>query len=74
MSQSPSFAVFAQGDAYSTAGKIMGRQAAGEGFVRGMGRAWPQGHIQMVTAGQIDRADLERTLASGGFSGSVVTS
>jgi glycosyltransferase involved in cell wall biosynthesis len=71
MSQSPSFAVFAQGDAYSTATKIMGRQAAGEGFVRGIGRSWPQGNLQIVTAGQLERTELEATLASGGFSGNV---
>ena len=71
MSQSPPFAVFAQGDAYSTSAKIMGRQSAGVGFIRGLGRSWPQGNIQVVSSGQLDRAEFERTLKGGGFSGGV---
>ena len=68
---SPSFAVFVQGDAYSTAGKIMGRQAAGEGLVRGLGRTYAHGRIQAVASGQVDRAGIKATLADGGFDGSL---
>ena len=71
MSQSPSFAVYAQGDAYSTAGKIMGRQAAGEGFLRGVVRTWPQGNIHLVDGGGFGREGLDQNLRSEGFSGSV---
>lgn len=68
---SPSFAFFAQSDAYSTAGSIMGRQAAGVGFMRGLGRTWPTGTLHAVTSGPFSRKDLVETLSSGGFSGEV---
>jgi starch synthase len=68
---SPSFAFFAQGDAYSTTDKIMGRQSAGEGFIRGLGRTWSQGQLNAVTSGAFARAGLEGTLRDGGFKGSV---
>lgn len=68
---SPSFAFFAQGDAYSTAGKIMGRQAAGVGFLRGIARTWPTGQLHALTAGRFDRDGLEQTLRSDGFTGEI---
>ena len=66
---SPSFAFCIEADAYSTASKIMGRQAAGQGFLRGLGRTWPDGELQAVATGDFDRDDMLRTLGSSGFRG-----
>lgn len=66
---SPSFAFCIEADAYSTASKIMGRQAAGQGFLRGLGRTWPQGVLRAVATGKFDRGDMQRTLAGGHFQG-----
>ncbi len=66
---SPSFAFCIESDAYTTAGKIMGRQAAGQGFLRGLGRTWPKGVLQGVATGPFDREDLVKTLRSSGFDG-----
>ena len=68
---SPSFAFCIESDAYTTAGKIMGRQAAGQGFLRGLGRTWPKGLLQGVATGKFDRDDIRKTLADGGFAGEV---
>jgi starch synthase len=68
---SPSFAFFAQSDAYSTAGSIMGRQAAGVGFMRGLGRTWPTGTLHAVISPPFDREDMLATLGDGGFAGGV---
>lgn len=69
---SPSFAFCIESDAYTTAGKIMGRQAAGQGFLRGLGRTWPKGLLRGVATGAFDREDLRRTLADSGFEGEVL--
>jgi len=66
---SPSFAFCIESDAYTTAGKIMGRQAAGQGFLRGLGRTWPKGLLRGVATGGFDREDITRTLAASGFAG-----
>jgi glycosyltransferase involved in cell wall biosynthesis len=66
---SPSFAFCIESDAYTTAGKIMGRQAAGQGFLRGLGRTWPKGVLRGVATGNFDREDLLKTLKDSGFEG-----
>jgi starch synthase len=68
---SPSFAFSVEGDAYSTAKKIMGRQSAGEGFLRGLGRTWPNATLQGVATGGFYRDQMLKTLADGGFQGQV---
>ncbi len=70
-SGSPAFGFFAQADAYSTAGKIMGRQAAGEGFLRGMGRTWRDGRFEVATMDAFKRQPLVDALASAGFQGQI---
>lgn len=42
---SPNFALYFAGDAYSTAAKIMGRQSAGKALMQGVARRWPHGEI-----------------------------
>lgn len=66
---SPSFAFCIESDAYTTAGKIMGRQAAGQGFLKGLGRTWPKGLLRGVATGSFDREDVTRTLTGSGFEG-----
>ena len=68
---SPSFAFSVEGDAYSTAKKIMGRQAAGEGFLRGLGQTWPKAKLHGVATGRFNRDHTLQTLADGGFTGEV---
>jgi glycosyltransferase involved in cell wall biosynthesis len=70
-SDSPGFAIYAQDDAYSTAKKAMGRQAAGEALVRGLARTWPAGQLEVVTQGSFDRDELARLLGDSGFRGRV---
>ncbi len=66
---SPSFAFCIESDAYTTAGKIMGRQAAGQGFLKGLGRTWPNGLLRGVATGKFDRKDILKTLNDSGFKG-----
>lgn len=66
---SPAFAICIESDAYTTAGKIMGRQAAGQGFLRGLGRTWPTGLLRGVATGAFDREDVLKTLKDSGFLG-----
>jgi starch synthase len=68
---SPSFAFCIESDAYTTAGKIMGRQAAGQGFLKGLGRTWPKGLLRGVATGNFDREDILKTLADSGFEGEI---
>lgn len=68
---SPSFAFSVEGDAYSTAKKIMGRQAAGEAFLRAMGRTWPNARLRAVATGRFNRERTLQTLNEGGFQGQV---
>ncbi len=68
-SSSPSFAFCVESDAYSSAGKIMGRQMAGEGFLRGVGRTWPKAVLQGVVTGPFDRQDFLNKLGASGFQG-----
>lgn len=70
----PSFAFSIETDAYSTAGKIMGRQMAGRGFLRGMGRTWPNGTLRGVGTGQFNREETLQTLRDSGFAGELLLS
>ncbi|MBX9616221.1 MAG: glycosyltransferase family 4 protein [Caulobacteraceae bacterium] len=65
------FALFSAGDAYSTAGKIMGRQSAGKAMIRGVARRWP---TETLHAFGYDRAGGEallRQLGEDGFTGAL---
>jgi glycosyltransferase involved in cell wall biosynthesis len=66
---SPSFAFCLESDAYSTAGKIMGRQVAGQGFLRGLGKTWPKARLRGVRTGPFDRDEVLKTLRLSGFRG-----
>lgn len=65
------FAIFYEGEAYSTAGKIMGRQAAGESFIAGVARTWPKGPMYAAGRSQPQALELGRQLRADGFSGQV---
>lgn len=65
----PNFAVYYAEDAYSTAGKIMGRQSAGKALMAGVVRRWPEGEIHGYgPARSAGRTMLDQMKASG-FSG-----
>lgn len=64
-----SFAIFYAGDAYSTANKIMGRQSAGKGFMRGIARTWPSGVVHGVGADVQTAAIMKQQLRGDGFTG-----
>lgn len=66
------FAVYYAGDAYSTAGKIMGRQSAGKSFMRGMARSWEQHALHGVGQGARTMEAMAGQLRADGFSGQLV--
>jgi glycosyltransferase involved in cell wall biosynthesis len=66
---SPAFAISVQSDAYGGAQKIMGRSVAGENFLRGLARTWPNATLQCVATGRFSRERLVETLGDGGFTG-----
>jgi glycosyltransferase involved in cell wall biosynthesis len=66
-----SFALFAAGDAYSTEQKIMGRQSAGQSFIRGIALALPRGVIPALGPSMAGGQALQRQLQDSGFEGSL---
>jgi len=69
MKNSPSFAIYYAGDAYSTANKIMGRQSAGKAFMRGVVRTWPKAELHGLGQGAETAKAMYRQLAADGFDG-----
>ena len=69
MKNSPSFAIYYAGDAYSTANKIMGRQSAGKAFMRGVARTWPKSELHGFGQGTEAAKALYTQLAGDGFDG-----
>ena len=69
MKNSPSFAIYYAGDAYSTANKIMGRQSAGKAFMRGVARTWPKAELHGFGQGTEAAKAMYTQLASDGFDG-----
>ncbi len=62
----PNFAIYYASEAYSTARRLMGRQAAGKAFLRGLARTWPQVTVHGVGEdGRTGRAMLEQLRAEG---------
>ena len=69
MKNSPSFAIYYAGDAYSTANKIMGRQSAGKAFMRGVARTWPKADLHGLGQGAATAKAMYAQLAGDGFDG-----
>ena len=69
MKNSPSFAIYYAGDAYSTANKIMGRQSAGKAFMRGVARTWPKAELHCFGQGTEAAKAMYTQLAGDGFDG-----
>ena len=69
MKNSPSFAIYYAGDAYSTANKIMGRQSAGKAFMRGVARTWPKAELHGLGQGTETAKAMYAQLAGDGFDG-----
>ena len=66
---SPSFAISVQSDAYGGSATIMGRSVAGETFLRGIARTWPNAALQCVATGRFNRERLVEALRGDGFAG-----
>ena len=69
MTNSPSFAIYYAGDAYSTANKIMGRHSAGKAFMRGVARQWPVGTVHGLGQGANTAKTMMSQLSGDGFAG-----
>jgi len=69
MKNSPSFAIYYAGDAYSTANKIMGRQSAGKAFMRGVARTWPKADLHGLGQGTATAKAMYGQLKGDGFAG-----
>ncbi len=69
MNNSPSFAIYYAGDAYSTANKIMGRQSAGKAFMRGVARTWPKAELHGLGQGTETAKAMYAQLKGDGFAG-----
>ena len=71
MTDTLNFGLFYSGDGYSTAGKVMGRQSAGSGFVKGIARRWPDGAVTAVGADRVAARQMRSQLAASGHRGAV---
>ena len=69
MKNSPSFAIYYAGDAYSTANKIMGRQSAGKAFMRGVARTWPKAELYGFGQGTEAAKAMYGQLSGDGYDG-----
>ena len=69
MENSPPFAIYYMGDAYSTGNKIMGRQSAGKAFMRGVARTWPKVELHGLGQGAAAAKAMYGQLAADGFDG-----
>jgi len=65
----PDFGLFYGGDAYSTSGKIMGRQSAGRALMAGVARRWPTGDIRGVGLRRSAGQAMFTQLKTSGFGG-----
>lgn len=74
MNNSPSFSLYFASDAYSTANRMMGRQAAGKALIRGVIRKWPNSTLRGVVSTEKATNDMVRQLQQEGFSGQIISS
>jgi alpha-maltose-1-phosphate synthase len=71
MTISPPFALYYAGDAYSTAKKIMGRQAAGKALMQGIARTWPNATLRGLVDRQKAAENMSMQLRADGFAGQI---
>lgn len=71
MTMKTDFAIYYAGDAYSTAGKIMGRQSAGKAMIKGVARTWPDGPVTGLGPLRQGGQALAHQLQADGFKGKV---
>ncbi len=69
MTDSPPFAIYYDGDAYSTANRLMGRQSAGKAFMNGLARTWPQGRVHGIGSDRCMAREMLGQLQGDGFGG-----
>ena len=69
MNTSCNFGVYYASEAYSTDGKIMGRQSTGKAFMRGLARTWPTGPLVGVGQGVTAARAMLKQLQTDGFTG-----
>lgn len=67
----PNFALYYAGDAYSTAGKIMGRQSAGKALMKGVARRWPDGEVHAFGNNKANAGRMVDQLKADGFTGAM---
>ncbi|KAA3651807.1 MAG: glycosyltransferase [Proteobacteria bacterium] len=71
MSAALPFALYYDGDAYSTDQKIMGRQSAGKAFMTGVARTWPTATVHGVVRRRKAAETMARQLRADGFAGQI---
>jgi alpha-maltose-1-phosphate synthase len=69
MRHAPNFALYYASEAYSTARKMMGRQAAGQALLKGIARTWPQAQLYGLGVEGPAGQNLLQQLHQQGFSG-----
>ncbi|MDP2139748.1 MAG: glycosyltransferase family 4 protein [Gammaproteobacteria bacterium] len=65
------FAIFFASEPYSTATRIMGRQAAGKAFMKGVARTWPRETIAGIGVGGPAGQAMYEQLSADGFKGRI---
>lgn len=70
----PPFAMYYDEDAYSTEGRLMGRQMAGKSMLAGVARTWPDSTIPVTCRNTHNLTSVSQQLAQMGFTGRVTCS
>lgn len=71
MSASPRFAIHYEVDAFSTEGKLMGRQASGKAFMKAMAAKWPDASLLAMCRSHPIALSMLRQLTGDGFRGNL---
>jgi starch synthase len=71
MSASPQFAIHYEVDAFSTEGKLMGRQASGKSFMKGLAAKWPEANLLAMCHTHSMASSMLRQLNGDGFRGTL---
>jgi starch synthase len=71
MSASPQFAIHYEVDAFSTEGKLMGRQASGKAFMKALAAKWPDANLLAMCRTQPLALSMLRQLKGEGFRGAL---
>jgi len=69
MKRSVPFALFYANEGYSTASRLMGRQAAGQSLLKGLARTWPDAPLRAIGNRASEAESLQQQLRGDGFHG-----